>query len=290
MDSFSKFSDRYGYTSPESVLRRESLSDEDINVICNCYDSLEELLNKYDRNNDYAFPYSYPKVEETIWCVFLKKRKKDFREYYNNHKAIATEFIQSPTTIWYEVFNILDFTLCYLKETNSTNVAFQRIVSSFISLLNTVFRRQNLAYRIVDYQVAEITDDREIATIEEALTVSDNVRTHLNNALKHLSSRPTPDYRNSIKESISAVESLCRSITGESKFGDALKCLEKNGIEIPHMLKKAFESLYAYTNDKTTGIRHALIDASETPSYEEAKYMLIICSAFINYVESKKAL
>lgn len=111
--------------------------------------------------------------------LFLKEEEKGFREH-NRYDAVATNYIQSSATIWYEVFNILDFTLCYLKETNCRNVAFQGIVSSFISLLNTAFLRENLAYRIVDYQVVEITDDQEIATIEEELTVSDNVRAHLN--------------------------------------------------------------------------------------------------------------
>ncbi|MGR6868629.1 AbiJ-NTD4 domain-containing protein, partial [Acinetobacter baumannii] len=49
--------------------------------------------------------------------------------------------------------------------------------------------------------------------------------------------------------------------------------------------KKALTSLYGYTSD-SDGIRHALLDES-TISYSDAKYMLVSCSAFINYVIGK---
>ncbi len=286
MDSFLKFSDRYGYTKPNSVVRRGCLVEHDLNCLCNCFDLLEEQLRQFDNDDGHAFPYSYPKMEEAIWCYFLKRRKKEFRLFVRGD-SVPTEFLQSPTTIWYEVFNLIEFSLHYLTNVQQQPSAYKKIVRLFIDSLNETFLRQDFAYRIVNNQVVEISDDKEIETIEEAMTLSDNVGVHLNDALRHLSSRPQPDYRNSIKESISAVEALCRSITDESTFGDALKSLEKRGMLIPHILKKSFELLYAYTNDKTTGIRHALIDATEAPSFNEAKYMLVTCSAFINYIRSK---
>ena len=42
------------------------------------------------------------------------------------------------------------------------------------------------------------------------------------------------------------------------------------------MLKTAFEKLYVYTNDKATGIRHALMDETDAPSFDEAKIMLVV--------------
>ena len=94
---------------------------------------------------------------------------------------------------------------------------------------------------------------------------------------------------NSIKESISAVEALCREITTENTLGDALKKLEKNGVNIPAFLKSGFEKLYIYTNNEKTGIRHALMDNTETPQYDEAKFMLVSCCAFVNYIQGKRS-
>lgn len=103
-----------------------------------------------------------------------------------------------------------------------------------------------------------------------------------------LSDRSNPDYRNSIKESISAVESACQVITGSksASLGDALKKLDKN-IEIHSALKQAFLKLYGYTSNED-GIRHAIFDKSEI-SFSDAKYMLVSCSAFTNYIIGKVA-
>lgn len=288
MDNYSRFSDRYGYTTPSSVLRREELDEEDINGLCTCYDVLEEQLHQFDVYSQRTYTNSYADLEECIWCLFLKKRKKDFSSYRGGHRIVATEFIDDPSNEWYEVFNLIDFTLYCLRRTNPQNAAYQKIVDSFSNLLNRTFIRQDLSYRVVNNQIVEITDEQEVATIEQALTTSTNVKQHLTEAMRHLSSRPIPDYRNSIKESISAVEAICRDVTGESSLGDALKSLVKNGVEIPEMLKRSFVLLYAYTNDKTTGIRHALIDSTEQPGFDEAKFMLVTCSAFVNYLEGKR--
>ena len=52
-------------------------------------------------------------------------------------------------------------------------------------------------------------------------------------------------------------------------------------------LKEAFQRLYQYTSS-AEGIRHA-IGLMEEPNlnYEDAKFMLVSCSAFINYLMSK---
>ena len=135
-----------------------------------------------------------------------------------------------------------------------------------------------------------ITSEQEIKTIETAIENSArNIKMHLNRALDLYAQRPNGDYRNSIKESISAVEAFCREKTGENTLGKALNKLEKNGIIFPDVLKHAFDKLYAYTNQPDAGIRHALMDDTGvyTPQAEEAIFMLVSCSAFINYLNKK---
>ena len=81
------------------------------------------------------------------------------------------------------------------------------------------------------------------------------------------------------------------TLTGKSTLGDALNELEKTGVVIPKVMKLGFDKLYGYTNNKETGIRHALMDndGSFIPSSDEAVFMLVSCSAFINYLYAKKA-
>jgi len=119
------------------------------------------------------------------------------------------------------------------------------------------------------------------------LTALEGANIHLTNALELISDKKSPNYRNSVKESISAVESTCRIITGENTLGKALNKLESKGLNLNNQLKNGFDKIYAYTNDKNNGIRHAIVTSPTEPDFADAKYMLISCSAFINYLITK---
>lgn len=285
-----KFSERYGYVKPVEVLKRGYLDEEGATAICNCYDHLAMWFNRYDVNcSGHHYDESYTELEEAIWCFFMNQRRDDFYGY-NRHKIAATEYLLSTQYEWYTKFDLIEFSIRFLRNSTPQNDRhYASIVANFIKLLNSTFKRLDYAYRIVDDQIVEITDQEEIAAIEEAVRQTSAVKTHLSEALKLMSNRPAPDYRNSIKESISAVEALCREITSESTLGPALKSLEKNGVVIPRFLLTGIEKLYVYTNDPNTGIRHALMDDKEVPGFEEAKFMLVACSAFVNYIQEKRS-
>ena len=90
----------------------------------------------------------------------------------------------------------------------------------FIILLNDCLEIENSAYRVINYQITPITSEQEIQSIEDALENTHpytGIQQHLNQALKLMSDRQKPDYRNSIKESISAVESICKIVTDDEK-------------------------------------------------------------------------
>lgn len=128
---------------------------------------------------------------------------------------------------------------------------------------------------------------KEIASIEDALAATAStptVQTHLRSALEHIADRQSPDYRNSIKESISAVEAMVNRAAGTS--GKTLGvALAKLSIQTHPALDGAFSKLYGYTND-SSGIRHALMDEPNL-EFEDAKFMLVACSAFVNYLVAK---
>jgi hypothetical protein len=149
-----------------------------------------------------------------------------------------------------------------------------------------VLKREHAAYRIIDGRVVEITSEEEIAAIEEALTAggeAPGIRTHLRAALAKMSDREEPDYRNSIKESISAVESAVNHMTGgKASLGDALKRIDP---PLHPALQAGLSKLYGYTSD-AEGIRHALIDEPSV-DFDDAKFMLVACSAFVNYLLAK---
>lgn len=150
---------------------------------------------------------------------------------------------------------------------------------------NLVFQQEYVGYRLIKGQALPITDETEIEAIQESTgSKHAEVRQHLDKALGFLSDRQTPDYANSIKESISAVERMCSIIVGKAtSLGDALNNLQKKGVSIHPQLRSAFEKLFAYTNG-ASGVRHAGDLGGKDSTFEEAKFMLVSCCAFVNYL------
>lgn len=268
------FSERYGYLNPREVIIREQITEPILNSILN-------WLEVFHGRNALKFKdFDRHSIEKHIWMFFFNKRGDLF---YQSGDFIK-EYLLNGDIVWYKKLDLIEMLCTY------TSIISPK-AELFIDFLNNEFERHNFAYRVVKNRIVEITSKDEIKAIDEALTTSvDGVKTHLQTALKLMSaSQGKPDYRNSIKESISAVECLCREITGTSTLDDALKCLIKKGIVINPQMKQGFEKLYYYTSDKRTGIRHALMDDENAPTSAEATYMLITCSAFINYINTKNS-
>ena len=209
-----------------------------------------------------------------LWLHYFKRPIDEIDQYWDEClKKIKDHFLKLQ---WHGVFDFIEFVADFSNDARN---------SSFISACNTFLERENSAYRFVDCKIAEITSQEEIDAVEAAIAGStpySGVTTHLQTALSLLTNRTNPDYRNSIKESISAVESLAGQIAGEksAKLGDVLNELEKSHSLHP-ALKKAFTALYGYTSD-AQGIRHALLD-EPTLTKADARFMLVACSAFVNY-------
>ncbi len=207
--------------------------------------------------------------------------------HYTDTKKAIKDSAESEIRRWYydkgrEWFERLDFIeFCVQKNEDRT---------AFVKLCNIFFEREMSAYRIVGNEIVQITSEEEIAEIEKSLNLGDkfsSARTHLQTALQLLADKKKPDFRNSMKESISAIESLCKIITGDKNatLGDSLKVIEKK-YPLHESLKKAFSALYGYTSD-SGGIRHSFKDEVSDLKFEDAKFMLVICSAFVNYLIAK---
>ena len=198
-----------------------------------------------------------------------------FKSVYSNQKSAYKVFKEYFFTCkWFEVYDFIEF---LLQDTDTL------LFDSGIQSINTVLEMENAAYRIVGSEVVEMTDTNEIAAIEDALNHPDApVRAHIQTALAMLSDRKSPDYRNSIKESISAVEATCRLVTSmkTATLGDALKKVT----DLHPALQKGFLALYGFTSD-ASGIRHSLLEESNL-TYADAKFMLAACSSFVSYLRS----
>ena len=210
-----------------------------------------------------------------------------------NKDSIFDQYIYAPIikNPYEEILSLVEYIVKYFlkwKEDQRKNgyIGYWENSNSYSQEINQLFQKEYVGYRFIDGEITPISDEMEVAEIEQSLDIEfQGCRSHIKKALSFLSDREKPDYKNSIKESISAVESICQIITGDSKttLGEALKNLQDNGIAIHPALKKSWSSLYGYTSDEG-GIRHAEGLFESNVTFEEAKYMLVSCCAFVNYL------
>lgn len=278
-----KFSEKYGFTPVRSVLQTNGMDDGLRNRLWNliCFTYFANAPAFRGHHIDYLS--THPDVQtlfRAIWHNHFKKATDSIGTSYTDAlQELRDLFFKSD---WFEVYDLLQF----LAE-------FDQSPDEFIKMANEILKEEMSGYQFVSGQIVQITSKEEIAEIEQALSVPDSlkpVREHLNQALTLLAKKPKPDYRNSIKESISAVESMSKIIAKLPKttLGPALDAIEKR-TKIHASLKEGFQKLYGYTSD-AQGIRHGLVDEPNL-DIEDAKFMLVSCSAFVNYlvVKTQKA-
>lgn len=275
------------------TIMRNDISQEVINAIGSCYDMLCRKLKSVHNTSHYPHLDNFLQedIERELWLHFANRRLSDFDSGGRYH-LIFNELLTHSRLPWNRILDLAEY-VCKWISVNIENYSYlEELLKEYEGNLNNEFDRLDYGYRVANHCVVDITSEEELAAISEAIESSkDNVSEHLQRAVMHYSTRPNPDVRNSIKESISAVEAVCRELTGENTLGQALKHLEDNGVVIHKMLKEGLTKFYVYTNDPDSGIRHALMDdeGTYTPSKDEAYYMLVTCSTFVNYLRRKVA-
>lgn len=278
-----KFSQRQGIISADKAIQIGSVDEDLLNTLWSLltiyyWDRFDKSKFYMSSRTDLIVGSNLEGIFKGFWINYFKKPIDTIPKlYYDDANGLGILRKYFFDAKWYEVYDFIEFISAYY-------IGGKRI--DFINACNNIFEKENSGYRFVDGKIIEISSADEVDEIENAIekaTPYYGVKQHLTSAIELMSDKEKPDYRNSIKESISAVESLCKKVAGDEKanLATALKALEKNG-HMHSALKSAFSSLYGYTSD-ANGIRHALMEQSNLTS-ADARFMLISCSAFINYV------
>lgn len=277
-----RFSQRIGKKTVKEILQIESI-DEDLKN--NLWNTIIDIFLLHDNDG-----YSHNPLSNHIWASFFKQTKDTApnKGYYN---WFRTWFLEQAE--WYEIYDFLEY-LCSSIYNNRYSIPklgnFIQQQRDICDVFNNILERELAGYRIVAGQVIPITDKIELSSIKDAIDNSNkwqSVSKHMETSIEFFTDRKTPDYRNSIKESISAVEAFCRIVLNNDKttLGEALSKIEKT-YGLHSALKSAFSALYGYTSDGG-GIRHSMTEKDITVNFEDAKFMLVSCSAFINYLKTK---
>lgn len=290
------FSERKGLKKLSDKIQINTLDDRTRNLIFNLI--IKDFLLDLKKEN--AYFYSGVLINNFIEFLYLNTFSRSIEDLpnINNQLGVQKLFNDISEIIkkydFNSVFDLIEAVMKFLKIYTDNKLCpnFEEVnhfsYYTYIKSFNLIFEEENVMYRLIDGKITDITNQQEIDEIQEALKIKTNVCTqHLNKSLELLYDRKNHDYENSIKESISAVESMCNIITGgKDSLGDALKALKKTGVHIHPALEGAFDKLYGYSSNEA-GIRHGNgIDMNTT--FEEAKFMLVACSAFINYLNALK--
>ncbi len=230
-------------------------------------------------SNFYSYKWSsnFNQIYESIFIEFLKIPIDEYKDYHLEDKAGGVKKIIMESE-WHFVFDFIEFVAYH-----SRGVSYYSRVLAFVRRCNAVLTQENSPYRIIGKGfVLEITSKQEIDSIETALQIPyESAKKHIENALALLSNREKPDYKNSIKESISAVESIAKEVTGNKKA--TLSQLTQK-LNLHPAFEDGLKKLYGFTSD-AGGIRHS--DHPDNPlkvGANTARFMLVTCSAFVNYI------
>lgn len=250
---------------------------------------LSEIKDAGPKASENKLEHVIPIIFDQVYSLPMDNVSDDIKEAI---RQLRDEYFASE---WYLVYDLIEWLTSIISididDKEKTYFPFTVSIEEFIEEIETVLEEENAGYRFMDTTLVPITSERELKSIEEAIDTAidadlDNIANHIETAVLKLSDRKNPDYRNSIKESISAVEGTVRILSESKKTGISVPLKELMGkLKIPPALQQGYSNLYGYTSGNS-GIRHAMM-GEEAIGHEEALYMLVSCSAFVHYLLRK---
>jgi len=268
------FSQRMGYEPISKIIQTTDMSKELRNGLWNAL-----YVGCFNFGN-FPTPAATARMDRIAFSFY----SRFLREPGDERPSFATSQLEDIhdrffEIAWYKVYDFIEWML---------NGPFSTV--ELAESINIVLSRELSGFRFIEGNVAPIINQEEIASIQSAVDqgVFSGASNHLRQALTHLSNKENPDFRNSIKESISAVESVMRELTGleKSTLSDSFRKFEKS-YKIHPALKEGLLKLYGYASDED-GVRHAMVDDPNLEK-EDATFFLVTCSAFVNYFVNKYA-
>lgn len=279
------FSEKYGYTDPKTVLQYEETSDD---LRISIYNALYECLGEYSQ---------YSTIEQLCCDIWTDYWHQPIDAFPNGHwrffPFLKRRIVEGE---WYEGYNLIDFVLneidrfaAQIREESSDYYSewAQKPVKTRTTYINAILEREGSGYRIINSSVAPITNETEIAAIGQAAKSSGEApgaSAYIQQALEAISKKPSPDYSSVVSKSILAVESAAKAVAlgKNNTLADALSSLGKSA-EIHPAIIEGWKNIYGFSSD-AGGIRHAKHNEPVEVDFAFAKYMLVTCSAFVNYL------
>lgn len=272
-----RFSERHGFKQPP-LLQRDSMNDELRAGLWN------EMYRAFWKPTEDAVSHGIPAASRTfvaqMWHDFFRVPIDEMPSAFRGARQHVREWFLKDAK-WFQAYDFVEWF--------AHNIPGRHTREIFRGLCNGVLATERSAWRFVGEDLAPISSEQEIASVETALSLGGEfavVRTHFEAAVSCFSQRPEPDVRNCVKEAISAVESAAKLVAGPGAKGAVLaSALDRIKAPLHPQFRQGMKNLYNYTSDED-GIRHGLMDDPKL-DVDDARFMLVVCSAFSNYLLAK---
>lgn len=258
-----KFSNRYGYDPQQP---KEPVLEDASDWVRVCY--FDQVLSRFtyiDEDTRYPNTNDAPLGIKELHKKFCHSIREETDEsYYDSWYCGERLKDHLRSTLWYHFYDFVELAGIEIKKAE-VNHAFDDEwlekfgFESYREDVNRVFSQEKIAWRLNPESVLirTLPSDLEKRMNQVDAQLKDKfapAREHFKKARRYCMEHPL-DPENSIKEIVSALESVARTLCpGATTLGDALKDMRKKSY-IPSMLVPVFEKFYAYANAEPA-VRH----------------------------------
>ena len=284
----SLFSERNGYVSPRDVFQLESVDNE---LRTSVYNALFQWLDIMDKANG-----RLGGVVKDVWAGYWRKPLDEMPDRTYWFQKSLKDYCEKCD--WFGLYDVIEAIAASVDaEQEEWGYGYPQQLSKkdkldlLGMLVNEALEREHSGYRYVEKVIVPITNKDELSSLEAAAAgggLFSGAGMHMRSALAHIAAKPEPDYRNAVKEAISAVESAAKAFAGSDSgtLADAVKILKRD-YNLHPALADGWLKLYGFTNDEG-GIRHSASNDEVKVDFALAKYMVVTASAFVNYLADWK--
>lgn len=276
------FADRNQYEEIDKTIQLDFLSTYTRTAIKN---KIIDLFEAWENSwNDYqGFRHHLTKLlANDVFCIDLNSAEANFET------LVQYVFDAINNEEYYQVLSLVEYLASHISiyEYGYQNFQYGRYKVDVCQQFNELFEKECVGYRFIEGCIEKITDSNEILEISLAAKTEyeEKVNEHIHKALTLLSETGNRDYKNSIKESVSALEGAA-AIVSKNKNGILSENIRiiGNKFELHPCLIETVSKIYGYSSDEG-GIRHENEKRGHSVSFDEAKLILVLCSSCINYL------
>jgi hypothetical protein len=289
----SRFSLKHNY---DTKIGKEPITEDCPEWTRITFISILEPLTYVDhntRNNNYKEPPIGIKSIIKKICKICREEMQD--EEWDSWHCQENLFHRLKTMEWYYFYDSIELISKEILELEDNHFLEDEWIQKFgfkkfQNEINQLFNEDNIVWRLnnkgeLTREIPNVLSKTVNKTENELKDSFEPARQHYKKALKYIYTYPI-DPENGIKEIISAIESIGRSIfTSTRTLGDVIKELRKIN-DYPKELITIIEKFYLFTN-KSPGVRHGASNPSKL-DIDDAELSLHLGVSIIRYLIKKE--